>query len=71
MTTEISENYNALGRDITDLALGKSRDTVVLAIQMPIAELAHLERLSAAAGKSLSEIVREAVAAYRAEPVAR
>ena len=65
------ENYNALGRDITDLALGKSRDAVVLSIQMPIDELAHLERLSAAAGKSLSEIVRDAVAAYRAEPVAR
>ena len=64
-------NYTTLGRDITGLALGKSRDTVVLSIQMPSAELAHLERLSAAAGKSLSEIVRDAVAAYRAEPVAR
>lgn len=60
-----------LGRDITDRALGKSRASVILSVQMPIAELAHLERLSAAAGKSLSEIVRDAVAAYRAEPVAR
>lgn len=60
-----------LGQDITALALGKSRDIVVLSVQMPVAEFAHLEKLCETSGKSLSEIIRAAVAAYRAEPVAR
>ena len=60
-----------LGQDITALALGKDRDRVVLSVQMPVAEFAHLEKLCETSGKSLSEIVRAAVAAYRGEPIAR
>ena len=70
MTSEVSET-GILGQDITALALGQSRDSVVLSVQMPVAEFAHLEKLCETSGKSLSEIVRAAVAAYRAEPVAR
>lgn len=70
MTSEVSETC-VLGQDITALALGQSRGSVVLSIQMPVAEFAHLEKLCETSGKSLSEIVREALAAYRAEPIAR
>ena len=70
MTSEVSETC-ALGQDITALALGQSRDRVVLSVQMPMAEFAHLEKLCETSGKSLSEIVRAAVAAYQSEPVAR
>ena len=70
MTSEVSETC-VLGQDITALALGQSRDSVVLSVQIPVAEFAHLEKLCETSGKSLSEIVRAAVAAYRSEPVAQ
>ena len=67
----LNRETGTLGQDITALALGKARDSVVLSVQMPVAEFAHLEKLCETSGKSLSEIVRAAVAAYRGEPVAR
>ena len=70
MTDEFSEDL-ILGRNVTDIARGKSRDTVVLSIRMPIAEFAQLEKLCEDSGKTLSEVVRDAVEFYgAAEPVA-
>lgn len=65
MTDEFSEDF-ILGQDVTDIARGKSRDTVVLSIRMPIAEFAQLEQLCEDSGKTLSEVVREAVEFYGA-----
>ena len=70
VSTEQDEDF-ILGQEVTDIAMSKSRDTVVLSIQMPIAELAQLEQLCADSGKTLSEVVRDAVEFYSAaEPVA-
>ena len=65
VSTEQDEDF-ILGQEVTDIALGKSRDTVVLSIRMPIAEFAQLERLCEDSGKTLSEVVREAVEFYGA-----
>lgn len=70
MTSDISENYT-LGRDVTHLALGNPRDAVVLSFRMPRADFAHLEKLCAVSGKSLSQVILDAIAAYPAEPAAR
>ena len=70
MTSDISENY-ILGRDVTHLALGESRDTVVLSVRMPRANLDHLEKLCAVSGKSFSQVILDAIAAYQAEPAGR
>ena len=70
VSTEQDEDF-ILGQEVTDIAMSKSRDTVVLSIRMPIAEFAHLEQLCVDSGKTLSEVVRDAVEFYgAAKPVA-
>ena len=69
MTTDISETYT-LGQDVTHLALGQSRDTVILSVPMPHAYFDHIGKLSAASGKSLSQVILDAIDAYRVETAA-
>ena len=60
------EEY-ALGQEVTEMALGKrSKETVVVSVRLPVDEFARLEKLSESSGKSMSQIVRNAVAAYQA-----
>lgn len=68
-TTNISEDY-ILGQDVTHLALGKSRDTVILSVRMTQDDRDRREKLGDAAGKSLSEGGRDASDAYRVETAA-
>ena len=70
MTIDHAEEYT-LGRDVTHLALGNPRDAVVLSVRMPRANLDHLEKLCAVSGKSFSQVILEAIAAYPAEPAGR
>ena len=64
MSAENYEEYT-LGQEITDLALSKkARDTVVVSVRLPVGEFARLEKISAESGKSLSQVVRDAVSAY-------
>ena len=68
-TTDRSEEYT-LGQDVTHLALGQSRDTVILSVRMTRDDRDRLEKLGNALGKPPSEVVRDAIAAYRVETAA-
>lgn len=58
------EEY-ALGEEVTEHATPKSHSgTVVVSIRLPVAEFAQLETSADAAGKTISQLVREAVRAY-------
>jgi hypothetical protein len=51
-----------LGRDVTESASSKSRSTsVVLSLRVTTDELAEVEAVSRATGRSISQVVREAV----------
>lgn len=56
-----------LGKDVTPLATeGKKKDTAVVSVRMTDSEIANLERIGRESGKTVSQVIREAVAAYRA-----
>jgi hypothetical protein len=55
-----------LGEDVTEAARPRARkESAVLSVRLSAAEIAELEALADAANKSLSQIVREALHAYR------
>ena len=55
-----------LGEDITDAAKGHAhRGTAVVSVRMSTDEVGRLEALSRERGVTVSQIVREAVAAYQ------
>ena len=62
------EDYE-LGRDVTHLALasGTKRDMAVLSVRLPASEIARLERIGHENGKTLSQVVRDAVSVYRTQ----
>jgi hypothetical protein len=56
-----------LGEDVTEAARPRGRkESAVLSVRLPIEEIAEVEALSRAANKSMSQLVREALQAYRA-----
>lgn len=58
-------NDYILGQDVTDIAKSNTpKDSAVVSVRLPVSEVARLERISNSTGKSMSQIVREAVAAY-------
>lgn len=58
------EEY-ALGDDVTSSVAAKPRTgTVVLSVRVRVEELAAIEAASRATGKSLSQLVRDAVSTY-------
>jgi len=60
MTTE-NEDF-VLGEEVTTRAKSRSRgDTVVLSVRLSLEEFSGLEALSTATGKTLSQVVREAI----------
>ncbi len=62
--TRDSDDYK-LGRDVTEVATSRSRKTTsVLSVRIGSDELAELERVSLITGKSISNLVREALSAY-------
>ena len=55
-----------LGRDVTPLAAGgRKKDTAVVSVRLPVSDIARLEGIGRENGKTVSQIVRDAVAAYR------
>lgn len=55
-----------LGEDVTHLAAPKGkRDTAVISVRLATQELRELDALSKATGKTISQVVREALAAFR------
>lgn len=61
MTTHENEEY-VLGEEVTSSARTKSRGgTAVVAVRLSVEEIAELESTSRATGKSLSQVLREAI----------
>ena len=59
-----NEEYT-LGEDVTQYALSKkSRDSVVVSVRLSAQDFNRLEKICIDTGKSMSQVVREAVAAY-------
>ena len=70
MTIEQDEDF-ILGQNVTDIAAGKGEKSVMLSVRLSPEDFIRLERLCEDSGKTLSEVVREAVEFYSAaEPVA-
>ena len=64
MSSRSDEEYE-LGRNVTHLAqAGSRKETAVLSIRVPSTEIARLERMGRETGKSVSQIVRDAIASY-------
>ena len=61
-----SENEeNTLGENITQIALGKkAKDTVVVSVRLSVEDFSRLEKICIQTDMSMSQVVREAVAAY-------
>ena len=63
MTTN-NEEFQ-LGEDVTNQAIGRrNRGTNVVSIRLGNAEIARLERLGIASGKTVSQVVRDAISSY-------
>ena len=60
----IGRYYDNLGADITAEALGKTRETVAVSMTLPAAEFARLAQLCEEETKTMSQVVRAALAAY-------
>jgi hypothetical protein len=61
-----SEAYK-LGGNVTRTAKShKRKDTVVLSVRISVEELARVEALAEATGRTVSQVAREAVSAYAA-----
>ena len=59
------ENEFILGDNVSQAARGKDRrDTTVISVRLSNDEVARLERLGLASGKTVSQIVRDAISAY-------
>ena len=64
MTTR-DEEYQ-LGRDVTHLAKADGkRGTAVISMRLGAADIARLEGIGRESGKTVSQVVRDAIAAYR------
>ena len=59
------EEYE-LGRDVTHLATsGRKKDTCIISVRMAGSEIAKLEGIGRESGKTVAQVVRDAVAAYQ------
>lgn len=63
MSFDYDEEYT-LGQDVTAIASSKGPKSIVVSVRLPVDEFARLEKLCSASGKSLSQVVRDAVAAH-------
>ena len=64
MSMDFDEDY-VLGENITDLARGKKpKESVVVSVRLTAQEFYRLDKLCNATDKSMSQLVRDALAAY-------
>lgn len=55
-----------LGRNITDVATtGNKRETSVISVRLTAAEITRLEGIGRESGKTVSQVVRDAIAGYQ------
>lgn len=65
----MSMNYGdeyTLGDEITEAALGKrGKETVVVSVRLTAGEFARIEKICSETGRSMSQTIRDALAAYQ------
>ena len=60
------DNYDELGENVTHLATaGRKKDTCIISVRMTASEIAKLEGIGRESGKTVAQVVRDAVAAYQ------
>ena len=65
MSTNYGDEY-ILGEEVTDVALGKrGKETVVVSVRLTASEFSRIEKLCNETGKSMSQTIRDALAAYQ------
>ena len=63
--TSRDEEYE-LGKNITPLATkGTKRETAVISVRLTTGDIARLEAIGRETGKTVSQVVRDAIASYR------
>ena len=61
----MTEDYE-LGRDVTHLAKSSTkRETGVISVRLPMTDIARLEGIGRESGKTISQVIRDAIVAYR------
>jgi hypothetical protein len=66
VSEKIGQEEYELGKDVTQLAKATSKkETSVVSVRLTSSEIAKLERIGRENGKTVSQVIREAIAAYR------
>lgn len=64
----MNDSYYELGQDVTHLATaGKRKETSVISVRLSGEEIKRLEELGRENGKTISQIIRDAIASYRVQ----
>lgn len=63
MNNEQTEEEFVLGRNVTELARGKAKDTIVMSVRLAIADFANLNAVAEAEGKTIAQVAREGIRA--------
>ena len=62
----MNDSYYELGRDVTHLvASGNKKETSVISVRLTINEIKRLEKIGRESDKTVSQVIRYAIAAYR------
>ncbi len=62
----MNDSYYELGRDVTHLvASGNKKETSVISVRLTINEIKRLEKIGRESDKTVSQVIRDAIAAYR------
>ena len=62
------DEQDELGRDVTHLFKSdSSASAIILSVRMEDSELARLEKIGRETGKSIFQVIQEAIAAYQPE----
>lgn len=63
MTSDKAANEFVLGRNVTEQARGKEKDTMVMSVRLAVNEFAKLSAVAEAEGKTVSQVAREGIRA--------
>ena len=66
MSEKVAQEEYELGMDVTQLAKAASKkETSVVSVRLTASEIAKLEGIGRENGKTVSQVIREAIGAYR------
>ena len=62
----MNDSYNELGENVTHLATtSRKKDTSVVSVRLSGDDITRLENIARENGKTVSQIIRDAIASYR------